>query len=235
MLKFSSKAIPEHAEVPLADDGRWEKIVAHWDARRARRAGGRARTAGRASSCRSVRCAIRWCGRRSWRRSSALVQSQGGRVVGQEICHLVRSQSADAPRKGHRGGDGSRGASQRRHDARARRGALAVADAEPRGHGGHPDLRPRGDHPQCLPPAREDAAGEDPGRDRPARVPPAANSRRGTRHGSTDRRHGARPRSRRDGFGADGAKARWPARRAQEGAAEARDVGQHAAPAARRV
>jgi hypothetical protein len=30
MLKFSSKAISEHAEVPLADEGRLEKLVLHW-------------------------------------------------------------------------------------------------------------------------------------------------------------------------------------------------------------
>jgi GTP-binding protein HflX len=34
MMKFSSKAISEHAEVPLADDGQLEEIVEHWTERR---------------------------------------------------------------------------------------------------------------------------------------------------------------------------------------------------------
>ncbi|KIG14843.1 GTP-binding protein HflX [Enhygromyxa salina] len=29
-MKFHSKPIEEHTEVPLADDGRWEQLVAHW-------------------------------------------------------------------------------------------------------------------------------------------------------------------------------------------------------------
>src|SRR5437763_1205619 len=33
MAEFSSKAIAEHAEVPLADDGRWEALVDHWRTR----------------------------------------------------------------------------------------------------------------------------------------------------------------------------------------------------------
>ncbi len=33
MLKFSSKSVAEHAEVPLADDGKWESLVEHWSAR----------------------------------------------------------------------------------------------------------------------------------------------------------------------------------------------------------
>src|SRR4029079_12112592 len=34
-MKFYSKPLEEHAEVPLADDGRWEAIVAHWTRREA--------------------------------------------------------------------------------------------------------------------------------------------------------------------------------------------------------
>lgn len=33
MVEFSSKPISEHAEVPLADEGRWETIVEDWQAR----------------------------------------------------------------------------------------------------------------------------------------------------------------------------------------------------------
>jgi len=36
-MKIHSKPIEEHAEVPLADDGRWEDIVAHWQRREAPR------------------------------------------------------------------------------------------------------------------------------------------------------------------------------------------------------
>ncbi len=32
-MKFNSKPIPEHKEVPLADDGRWEKIIEQWTTR----------------------------------------------------------------------------------------------------------------------------------------------------------------------------------------------------------
>jgi len=34
-MKFYSKPLEEHAEVPLADDGRWEALVAHWTRREA--------------------------------------------------------------------------------------------------------------------------------------------------------------------------------------------------------
>jgi GTP-binding protein HflX len=32
-MRFHSKAVDEHAEVPLADDGRWEQLVNHWQGR----------------------------------------------------------------------------------------------------------------------------------------------------------------------------------------------------------
>ena len=32
-MKFHSKPLEEHDEVPLADDGRWEERVAHWKQR----------------------------------------------------------------------------------------------------------------------------------------------------------------------------------------------------------
>ncbi|HVH42096.1 MAG TPA: GTPase HflX [Labilithrix sp.] len=87
MLKFSSKAISEHAEVPLADDGRWEKLVAHWSERQAGDAGDPERNASYVVSVGSVRDPLV----RSAQMAEivALVQSQGGRVVGQEICHLA--------------------------------------------------------------------------------------------------------------------------------------------------
>jgi hypothetical protein len=35
MLAFNSKAISEHSEVPLADDGEFERLVEHWTSRQA--------------------------------------------------------------------------------------------------------------------------------------------------------------------------------------------------------
>ncbi len=87
MVKFSSKAISEHAEVPLADEGRWEEIVEHWSERQASPvADGTQESAsyvvsvgpGRDPLVRAAQLA----------EIVALVQSQGGRVVGSEICHL---------------------------------------------------------------------------------------------------------------------------------------------------
>jgi GTP-binding protein HflX len=87
MPKFSSKAISEHAEVPLADDGRWEELVSRWDARRAPAPSEpEARSACFVVSIGSVRDPrVRSA---QMAEIVALVQSQGGRVVGQEICHL---------------------------------------------------------------------------------------------------------------------------------------------------
>jgi len=87
MVKFSSKAISEHAEVPLADEGRWEAIVGHWSGRHASPVADGTKESGsyvvsvgpgrdplvRAAQLREI---------------VALVQSQDGRVVGSEICHL---------------------------------------------------------------------------------------------------------------------------------------------------
>lgn len=88
MGKFSSKAIAEHAEVPLADEGQWEAIVEHWQARgRAPREGA---TGG--SDCYVVSVgALRDPEARAAQLAEivSLVRSQGGRVVGEEICHLA--------------------------------------------------------------------------------------------------------------------------------------------------
>lgn len=87
MAKFTSKALSEHAEVPLADDGHLEEIVAEWNERRGAHRpdleeGGACYVASVGSSrdpkVRSAQMA----------EIVALVRSQGGRVVGQEIHHL---------------------------------------------------------------------------------------------------------------------------------------------------
>jgi GTP-binding protein HflX len=85
-MNFSSKPISEHAEAPLADDGQWEALVARWSARDVTIEGAEGSTCyvvsvGPARDPR-VRAA-------QMAEIVALVQSQGGRVVGQEICHLA--------------------------------------------------------------------------------------------------------------------------------------------------
>jgi len=88
MVTFSSKAISEHGEVPLADEGRWETIVEHWQAR------GRSPAEGGAEGNRSYVVSVgplRDARARSAQLAEivALVRSQGDRIVGQEICHLT--------------------------------------------------------------------------------------------------------------------------------------------------
>lgn len=87
MMKFSSKAISEHAEVPLADEGQLEELVASFEAQRPE---------AHATAHEQAACYVASVGaeREPLVRSAqlaeilALVRSQGGRVVGQEICHL---------------------------------------------------------------------------------------------------------------------------------------------------
>jgi GTP-binding protein HflX len=87
MLKFSSKAISEHVEVPLADEGRLEGLVAHWTQRQA----GHPVDATEAGASYVVSVGperdpvVRAA---QMAEIVALVQSQGGRVAGQEVCHL---------------------------------------------------------------------------------------------------------------------------------------------------
>jgi GTPase len=88
MLKFNSKPISEHSEVPLADEGQLERLVEHWSARQSASAEHGAAT----SACYvasvgperdpNVRAA-------QLTEMIALVQNQGGQVVGHEIYHLA--------------------------------------------------------------------------------------------------------------------------------------------------
>lgn len=88
MLKFSSKPVAEHAEVPLADEARLEKLVAHWTERQ---------QSPTVDATRDSACYVASVGpgRDPVQRAAqmaeivALVQGQGGRVVGQEIGHLA--------------------------------------------------------------------------------------------------------------------------------------------------
>jgi GTP-binding protein HflX len=87
MLKFNSRAISEHSEVPLADEGQFERLVETWSARQ---------TASSANGSEASACYVVSVGpeRDPLVRAAqlaeivSLVQNQGGHVVGQEIYHL---------------------------------------------------------------------------------------------------------------------------------------------------
>ena len=87
MLKFNSRAISEHSEVPLADDGQLERLVEDFRARQ---------TATAATTTEAVACYVASVGpeRDPQVRAAqlaeivSLTQNQGGHVVGQEIYHL---------------------------------------------------------------------------------------------------------------------------------------------------
>ncbi len=88
-MKFSSRPIEEHVEVPLADDGQWDNLVAH---ARSRFAPAKARDpAGNACYVVSVRHRNEGSDPHAkLAEIVALVRSQGDRVVGEEIILLSR-------------------------------------------------------------------------------------------------------------------------------------------------
>ncbi|HEU5072515.1 MAG TPA: hypothetical protein VFU02_00040, partial [Polyangiaceae bacterium] len=89
MLKFNSKPVSEHSEVPLADQGEFEKLVEHWSARAA--TGDTVDPAGSACYVVSVGSDHDPIARAAQLAEIvALVQHQGGRIVGHELCHLAR-------------------------------------------------------------------------------------------------------------------------------------------------
>lgn len=89
MLKLNSKPISAHSAVPLADDGALEGVLEQWSAREAK---------GTESDAGTSACYVVSIGtdRDPVARAAqlaeivALVQHQGGRVVGQELHHLAR-------------------------------------------------------------------------------------------------------------------------------------------------
>jgi GTP-binding protein HflX len=98
-MKFHSKPIEEHAEVPLADDGRWEEIVAQWTRREAPRHG-RGPT-GNACYVLSVhREGDRGHPSAQLAEIASLVESQGDRVVGAEVYELHRPDPRTLIRSG---------------------------------------------------------------------------------------------------------------------------------------
>jgi GTP-binding protein HflX len=120
MAEFTSKAIAEHAEVPLADDGRWEALVGDWMTRAATPPIGADESA--------IYVASVGPGREPGARAAqlteilSLVRSQGGRIVGHEICTL----SEPSPRM-HLGKGAAEEIAAR---ARASGATMLVVDAE---------------------------------------------------------------------------------------------------------
>jgi GTP-binding protein HflX len=120
-MKFHSKPLEEHAEVPLADDGRWEEIVAHWTRREAPRRGPIA--SGNASYVLSVhQRGDRGQPSAQLAEITSLVQSQGDRVVAAEVHELHRPDPRTLIRSGVAARIGSR--------ARDLGADLLVIDAE---------------------------------------------------------------------------------------------------------
>jgi GTPase len=121
MVKFSSKPISEHVEVPLADEGRHSRLVSYWQERQAELPA----RPDEGSACYVVSVGPT---RDEKVRSAqlaeivALVQSQGGHVVGQEVCYLA------APNPRTLLGKGTAQAIAAR--ARASGATLLVLDAE---------------------------------------------------------------------------------------------------------
>jgi GTP-binding protein HflX len=120
-MKFFSKPVEEHTEVPLADDGRWEAIVAHWTRREAPQRG----PAPKGNRCYVL--AVHRSGDRGEPSAqlaeiTSLVESQGDHVVGADVHELHRPD----PRTLIRSGVAARIGEQ----ARDRGADLLVIDAE---------------------------------------------------------------------------------------------------------
>lgn len=121
MMKFSSKAVAEHAEVPLADAGRLEALVASFEARRPET---------HATAHEQARCYVASVGAErdplvrgaQLAEITSLVRSQGSRIVGEEICHLSGPQPRTLLGKGLAQALGER--------ARAQGASMLVLDAE---------------------------------------------------------------------------------------------------------
>lgn len=121
MMKFSSEAVSEHAEVPLADAGALEAMVASFEARRPE---------AHSTTHEQARCYVASVGaeRDPLVRSAqlaeiaSLVRSQGSQIVGEEICHLSAPQPRTLLGKGLAEALGER--------ARAHGATMLVLDAE---------------------------------------------------------------------------------------------------------
>jgi GTP-binding protein HflX len=98
MLKFNSKPVSEHSEVPLADGGELEKLIEHWSDREAAVAVSDDGGACYVVSIGAERDAIARAAQLA--EMLSLVQHQGGRVVGQELCQLTRPNARTLLGKG---------------------------------------------------------------------------------------------------------------------------------------
>ncbi len=120
-MRFHSRPIAEHEEVPLADEGRFEAVVEHWQAREiGARADPRARNA-----C-YVLCVLRPdaedCAHTRLQEMASLVETQGDRIVGARSHLLQRPDARTLIGKGVAERVGG--------EARERGADLLVVDAE---------------------------------------------------------------------------------------------------------
>jgi GTP-binding protein HflX len=98
-MKIHSKPIEEHAEVPLADEGRWEALVAHWQRREAPRTA--AGSGGNACYLLSVQHrGDTGAPEAQLAELASLVKTQGDRVIGMESHQLHRPDPRTLIRSG---------------------------------------------------------------------------------------------------------------------------------------
>ena len=98
-MKFQSKSVEEHDEVPLADEGRWEALVDHWKARK----GSQPTKLDGVNSCFVVSVHLRGTETIPSAQLAeivGLVAAQGDQVVGQISHELVKPDSRTLIRKG---------------------------------------------------------------------------------------------------------------------------------------
>jgi GTP-binding protein HflX len=121
MYKLTSKPIAEHAEAPLADEGRWEALVSAWVAREKRTE--HAQGEGNADYVVSVGAERDATARQSQLAEiTSLVRHQGDRVVGSEIRHVATPNPRSFLGKG--------AAKEIADRARAAQATMLVLDAE---------------------------------------------------------------------------------------------------------
>ncbi len=84
-MKFDSNPIEEHCEVPLADDGRWEELVAHWQQREAPKTNNEVT---QRSYVVSVALRREEYGAGRLEEILGLVRAQGDTIVGYEVCRI---------------------------------------------------------------------------------------------------------------------------------------------------
>lgn len=98
-MRIHSKPVEEHAEVPLADDSRWEAIVAHWQRREAPQNG----PAPEGNACYVLSVHRREDAgepQAQLAEIASLVRTQGDRVVGTELHQLQRPDPRTLIRSG---------------------------------------------------------------------------------------------------------------------------------------